>query len=48
MLWEPSLFYVKILLYLHLCHNSFGRFPILNELVVSNECLKKDFMSNIE
>lgn len=45
---EPSLFYVKILLYLCLCHNSFGHFPILNELVVSNECLKKDLMSNIE
>lgn len=48
MLWIPSLFYVKILLNLHFCHNNFGHFPILNEVLVSNECLKKDFMSNIE
>lgn len=47
-LWIPSLLYVKIMLYLHLRHICFGPFPILNELVVSNECLKMDFMSNIE
>lgn len=47
-LWIPSLLYSKIMLYLHLRHMYFGPFPILNELVVSHECLKMDFMSNVE